>query len=114
VNATGALPQDLVPTTLALAGKAPVDLADVRFPPATRGLASPGGLALPVYEGTFDVRAALAIPPAAALGPRKVTLVLSFQPCNESLCDSPAEARVDLPLRFEATDSEARHPALFR
>src|SRR5262249_30128251 len=108
VNATGALPPDLVPATLALEGKGPFDLRDVVFPRATRGLPSPGGPALPIYEGTFDVRASIAIAPAAALGPRKTTLVLSFQPCSETSCQSPVEARVELPLRVEEKDSEPR------
>jgi uncharacterized protein len=114
VNATGALPPDLIPTTLALDGKAPLTLADVRFPPATRGLPSGGGLSVPIYEGTIDVRAALAVAPAAAMGPRRFTLVLSFQPCDETSCQAPTEARIDLPLRIDGKDGEPRHPPLFR
>jgi uncharacterized protein YyaL (SSP411 family) len=114
VNATGPLPPELVPTTLALDGKAPVTLQDVRFPPATRTTPAPGSLPLAIYEGTFDVRATLAVAPAAAMGPRKLTLVLSLQPCNETSCQSPMEARIDLPLRIDVQDSEPRHPSLIR
>jgi len=113
VNASGALPQDRVPVSLAVEGKAPVDLRDLRFPAATRSVPAPGGVPLGVYEGTVDLRATLAIAPGAALGPRRVVLALSFQPCSETVCEAPAVARLEVPLRIDLEDGEPRHPGLF-
>ena len=114
VNPAGPARGDLLPTTLTLATPAPVELLDVVFPPAASAAPGPGAAPIPLLQGTFDVTAALAIPAGAALGPRKVGVLLAFQPCDATSCGLPATLRLDLPLRFEAEDAPARHPALFR
>ena len=101
VNGPGALPPDAVATTLALEGKGPFTLAQVRFPPATTSAAGAGGVPLGRYEGTFEVEVVLAVAPGAALGPRRPTLALSFQPCDATSCLAPAVVRVEVPIRVE-------------
>ncbi|MFO0932439.1 MAG: thioredoxin domain-containing protein [Planctomycetota bacterium] len=114
VNPAGPARGDLVPTSLTLAAPATVELRSVGFPAATSAPPGPGAAPVPLLAGTFDVEAALAIPAGAALGPRKVGLVLGFQPCDATSCRLPTSLRVDLPLRFEAQDAPPRHPALFK
>jgi hypothetical protein len=115
VNANDAGRADLVGTSLVAGAKAPAALVDVRYPPARRRVVGPaGGDALPLYEDTFDIRAALEVPPDAPPGPRRIPLVLRLQPCDEHSCREALELHLDVPLRFDAADGQARHPSLFR
>ena len=112
VNAPGAAAADRVPTALA-AAKGPAELVDVAFP-AAGPLPGTGEPPIVGYEGAFDVAAALAVPAGAAPGPRKIGLLLSFQPCDHASCLAPEEVRLDVPLRFADEDGPALHPRLFR
>src|SRR5213079_1322755 len=96
---------DLIATSLAPAGKGPAALVDVAFPAAQSKPPVPGQAAIALYEGTFEV-------PAAPAGPRKVGLLLTFQPCTAAECQKAEEVRLDLPLRFADGDGPPRHPAL--
>ena len=114
VNAAIASSPDLIATSLAPAGKGPAALVDVAFPAAQSKPPGPGQAAIALYEGTFEVRAALAVPADAPAGPRKVGLLLTFQPCTAAECQKAEEVRLDLPLRFADADGPPRHQALFR
>jgi hypothetical protein len=92
---------ELVPTRLVLATPAPVALASVALPPG------------PVLQGTFWLRGELRAPEGVPLGPRRVTFLLSFQPCDATSCREATEARVEVPLRLSESDGEARHAAVF-
>jgi uncharacterized protein YyaL (SSP411 family) len=110
VNASVASRAELVATSLSTVEKAPAALEGVRFPaPTTHGA---GRDAVAVHAGTFEIRARLAIPPDAPPGPRKIGLLLAFQPCDETSCRSPEELRLDVPLRF-GDEGPGRHPSLF-
>jgi hypothetical protein len=111
VNAHVASREALVPTSLAMEGASPAALEDVLYPPARAQLV--GGEKLAVYGGTFEIRAALAVPADAPAGPRRIPLRLRFQACDEGSCKAPATMVLDLPLRFDAEDGAAQHPALF-
>jgi hypothetical protein len=110
VNPPALVPDDRLPDH---AGpKAPVQLGPIAWPlPATKAPA-PGEAPIPLLEGTVWIRASLAVPPAAPLGPRKVPVVLSVQPCEAASCRTP----VDLAVGGAAAsvDAPARHPTLFR
>ncbi|MDJ0522710.1 MAG: hypothetical protein QNJ90_11640, partial [Planctomycetota bacterium] len=70
--------------------------------------------ALPLHEGTFEIRAVLVVPEDAPPGPRRIPLVLGLGACNDRQCLEPQEIRLDLALRFAAETGERRHPSLFR
>jgi uncharacterized protein YyaL (SSP411 family) len=108
VNATEA-PPGRVATTLALAPKSPVNLGPPTWPGA-RDLCA--GIP-PGFVGTFWVRGEVHVPAAAPLGPRRVSLVLTLQPCDATSCRAAEELRLDLALRFAEADAPARHPAVF-
>jgi uncharacterized protein YyaL (SSP411 family) len=113
VNAAGKAPENLVATRVESAPKAPATLVDVAYPEATPLSLAEGQPPLPALAGTFAIRGSLAIPPGAPMGPRKIGLLLTVQPCDVSACRAPEEIRVDVPLRFAAADSEPRHPDAF-
>jgi DsbC/DsbD-like thiol-disulfide interchange protein len=113
VNAAQASRPELIPTLLSLADKSPVAMSAVEYPtPTTLAGAKPSD-AVAVYEGTFWLRTTLSIPAAAATGPRRVPLILTFQPCDAATCKLPEEVRIEVSLRF-GDDAPVRHPAVFR
>ena len=112
VNAPTPSRPELVPTALS-AAKGPAGLEDVAFP-AARPLPGTGEPPVAGYEGTFDVAAALAVPAGSQPGPRKIGLLLSFQPCDQTSCKAPEEVRIDVPLRFADEDGPPLHPTTFR
>jgi uncharacterized protein YyaL (SSP411 family) len=112
VNAPVPSRPELVATTLA-AAKGPAELVGIVFP-AAEPLPGTGTPPVAGYDGAFDVAAALSIPAGAPPGPRKIGLLLSFQPCDASSCRAPEEVRIDVPLRFADEDGPALHPATFR
>jgi hypothetical protein len=103
-----------IPTALSSAPKAPATLEGVAWPAPARKPPGPGAEPVDLYEGTLDLFGALAVPEGAPPGPRKVGIVLSFQPCDATSCAAPEEVRLDVPLRFAAADGPPRHPTLFR
>jgi uncharacterized protein YyaL (SSP411 family) len=113
VNAAKASRPELIPTKLDLGEKAPVSMGAVEYPPAMVLAGPTPADAVAVYEGTVWFRTSLAIPADAATGPRRVPLVLTFQPCDAATCKTPDEVRLDVPLRF-GDEGAARHPAVFR
>jgi uncharacterized protein YyaL (SSP411 family) len=102
-HANGASVADakLVPTALALGTPAPLALDAVVHPPGAR------------YEGTFWIRGSLVAPAGVPLGPRRVTFLLTLQPCDATSCRAPVEIRVDVPIRIADREGEARHGAVF-
>jgi hypothetical protein len=104
----------LVATSLASVPKAPATLSALAWPAPVVRPPGPGQPAAPLLEATFEVRGALDVPEGAPQGPRKVGLVLVFQPCDRTACRAPEEVRLDVPLRFAAEDGPPLHPALFR
>ena len=103
-----------MPSTLALVSPAQVALEGSRRPAPGPKAPGPGAAPIALLEGRFDVRARLVVPPAAAFGPRKITLRLTCQPCTATECRTPVVLEVALPLRFEPADGPALHPTLFR
>jgi uncharacterized protein YyaL (SSP411 family) len=102
-------PAGRIATTLALAPKSPVALRPAAWPAlrAAQG-DEPAG-----YTGTFWLRGEVSVPHDAPPGPRRVTLLLTLQPCDATSCRAPEEVRLDLPLRFAEEDAPTRHPAVF-
>ena len=113
VNPAALASGDLVPSALALVTPAQVALEGAVWPVPVTKAPGPGAAPIALLEGRFDVRARLVVPPAAAFGPRKITLRLTCQPCTATECRTPLELEVALPLRFEPADGPALHPALF-
>ena len=112
VNAHTPSGAELIPTVLSQAAGKVAALVDLRYPQGVvRAL---GGSDVALYEGGFEIRAALEIPADALPGPRKIPLVLRWQPCNEGSCQAPVELELDVPLRFDGQDGPRRHEALFR
>jgi hypothetical protein len=102
-------PAGRVATTLRLAEKAPVNLGSVRWPETVE--VTPG--APRGWQGTVWIRGEVHVPPGAVAGPRRVSLLLTVQPCDALSCRAAEEVRLDLALRFAETDAPARHPAVF-
>jgi hypothetical protein len=114
VNAASSRP-DLVATALSLAEKAPARLESVRYPEALERVLGPLGDGLvPLYEGTFEIRAELVVPAGAPRGPRKLVLLLELQACDARTCQPPQEIALEVPLRFADETGPRRHPSLFR
>jgi uncharacterized protein YyaL (SSP411 family) len=113
-NPFAGVAEPLVATSLAAAPRSPVALEGVVPPPPALRPPGPGQPPMPLLEGAFEVRGVLAVPAGAPPGPRKVGLLLTFQPCDATSCRAPEELRLDLPLRFSAEDGPPLHPAIFR
>jgi hypothetical protein len=111
VNANPASRPELVATRLRAGPGCPARLQTPRYPPAVRRPV--GGVPTALYEGTFEIRAALEVPADAPPGPRRLSLVLDLQACDAEACAAPEEVALDLPLRFDPEDGPRRHGALF-
>jgi uncharacterized protein YyaL (SSP411 family) len=114
VNPGSGVEAPLVATALALAPKAPATLADVAFPAPTRKSPGPGAAPIALLDGTFEVTGALAIPADAPPGPRRIGILLTFQPCDATACRAPEEVRLDAVIRYSDADGPVRHPSRFR
>jgi hypothetical protein len=102
-------PAGRVASALAAAPKSPVSLGPPGWPgPKPVADGAPAG-----YAGTFWVRGEVHVPPAAPPGPRRVSLLLTLQPCDAASCRAPEEVRLDFALRFADADGPARHAAVF-
>ncbi|MHC5011270.1 MAG: thioredoxin domain-containing protein [Planctomycetota bacterium] len=113
VNAARPSSEDLIPTQLTTPSEAPATLDAVLYPPAVLRSLADGAEPVALYEGTFWIRGELRVPGDVPRGPRKVPVVLRYQPCNEANCLEPRELRVDLHLRYHAEDGPARHASVF-
>jgi hypothetical protein len=113
VNPENAAAADLVPSRLALAEGAPARLEGVDWPEPVRRALAPGQAPVDVLEGTVWVRARLVVPSDVPPGPRLVPLRLIVQPCSGTECLAPREVRLDLKVRYDASDGPARHDAVF-
>ncbi len=105
----GAQGQALV---LAIRDGAVAALEDVRYPEPREGTLA--GEAVPLHEGTVEIRATLVVPEGAVRGPRKLGLELRFQPCDDTMCVAPVTSRLELPIRFDPETGPGRHPSLFK
>ena len=90
---------DMRPTVLELdpaAGKA-VSLVKVSYPEGKAQVVDPG---LPdrvsVYEGKVELGVRLRLAEETNPGTVSVPLILSYQACNDHLCQAPAKLRVSL------------------
>ena len=100
------VPAGRVATSLALAEKAPVNLGPVRWPDAVEVVpGAPRG-----FAGTVWIRGEVHVPPGAVPGPRRVSLLLTLQPCEATSCRAADEVRLDLALRFGDADAPAAAP----
>jgi hypothetical protein len=100
-NPTGV--PDLKPTTIQLdqASKRFAALVKVTYPAGeAKVLGSIGTERTSLYEGKVQVTARLRLAETSTPGPAKLTLVLSYQACNDRLCLAPAnlEIPIDIPV----------------
>ncbi len=112
VNAHKPSKAELVATSLKAADGAPAALVDVAYPDAATKAV--GGEDLALYEGTVWIRGHLVVPEGAVAGPRKLTLLLALQPCDDTSCQAAVEITLELSLRFDAETGSRRHPSVFK
>ena len=99
IYANPAGPPEMKPTTLDLETQAGggVRLIGVKYPAGeSRVLESLGTEKVALYEGKVELTARLKLADDASPGPFKVSLKLSYQACNDRLCQAPA--RLEIPL----------------
>ena len=65
-------------------------------PTKAKVLGSPGTEKVALYEGTVEFVARLRLADGAKAGTVNVTLILSYQACNDRLCQAPAKLEVPL------------------
>jgi uncharacterized protein len=90
---------EMRPTTLGLdpQSEATVRLLEVSYPPGeSKVLGSLGTEKVALYEGKVQFTARLKLADDAKAGTAKITFRLSYQACNDKLCQAPA--RLEVPL----------------
>jgi uncharacterized protein len=99
IYANPAGPPEMKPTTLDLETQpgGVVRLISVKYPAGeSRVLESLGTEKVALYEGNVELTLRLKLADDARPGPCKVSLKLSYQACNDRLCQAPA--RLEIPL----------------
>jgi uncharacterized protein YyaL (SSP411 family) len=100
---------EMKPTTLVLDARDSrgVSLLKVTYPAGERKvLGSLGNETVALYEGKVEFTARLKLAPDAKPGAIEIPLKLSYQACNERLCQAPAELEVSLRVAVSSSRSK--------
>jgi uncharacterized protein YyaL (SSP411 family) len=102
---------EMTPTTLQLdpAGGNGVSLVKVAYPQGKAQASAPTAPdRINVYEGKVDLGVRLRVTAAKEPGSVSVPLVLSYQACNDKLCEAPAKLRVPLTVNVRQEGAAPR------
>ncbi|MGH9440685.1 MAG: cytochrome c biogenesis protein CcdA [Thermoanaerobaculia bacterium] len=102
VNAHKPSEDYLIATNVSLTAPAGITFAELQYPPATQVKFSFSDKPLAVYEGAIEVKGRGAVAAAATPGPREVSGVFSYQPCNDKQCLAPARVPFRCPVSIAA------------
>ncbi len=92
----------LVPTRLRLEAERGLSFGPLRWPRPQEVKLSSLGRPAAVYHGRILVRTTVRVAPEAVPGPRRVRLDLSYQACNDRVCQMPRRRRLVFTLRVAA------------
>jgi hypothetical protein len=95
------LPEGYVPTSIKFTSDFVSD-QHLTLPPARPLEFKMLGETLPVYEGTVRGKGTIAISRRAKPGDYKLTGVLKFQECSDTICKVPQEVPFEIPIRIDA------------
>ena len=98
----------LIPTEVKLKAAPGLAFSPVRYPKHRETKFSFSDQPLAVYEGRAVFIVPGAVDAKAAPGPRTLTAVLSYQPCNENQCLPPAEVTATLTVDVAKAGTEAK------
>ena len=100
INANPAGQDNLIPTTIAVAENAPVEVSEVKYPKGKSVHFEFSAEPVNVYEKTFTIPIKLKQKPEMTINKdTPIILKLDYQPCNETECSFPAT--LDVPLKLE-------------
>lgn len=100
INANPAGQDNLIPTTIAVAEDAPVEVSEVKYPKGKSVHFEFSPEPINVYEKTFTISVKLKQKPEMTINKdTPIILKLDYQPCNETECSFPAT--LDVPLKLE-------------
>jgi len=97
----------LIPTEIRIRPAAGLVLSPVKYPKHKETKFSFSDQPLAVYEGRTVFLVAGTVDAKAAPGPRTLTAVISYQPCNDNQCLPPAELTTALTLEVAKTGTPA-------
>ncbi len=97
INANPAGQDNLIPTTLEMDTDMPVEIVDIAYPKGRSVRFEFSAASLNVYEGSFTIPLKLKRK-SNATGSSKVTLKLTYQPCNDTECLFPDMLEIPLEL----------------
>ena len=98
----------LIPTEAKLEGAPGLKLSPVAYPKHVEKKFAFSDEKLLVYEGRTVFVTPGAVDAAAAPGPRTITAVLSYQPCNDNQCLPPATRTATLAIEVAKSGSDAK------
>jgi uncharacterized protein YyaL (SSP411 family) len=104
---------EMNPTILEIGSAAgpAVSLVKVSYPKGKTQAASPAvpGRAF-VYEGKVELGVRLRLAQPIDPGPVSIPLILSYQACNDRLCQAPAKLRIPLTVSISRVPTSSRQP----
>jgi uncharacterized protein YyaL (SSP411 family) len=114
VNSAKPLNKELVATSVAIAGEAPVSLSRVEYPDGTKKTLGFSEEPLSLYEGEVWVRGTVAVAKDARTGEAVLSVEVHCQACNERSCGAPQSLRLSVPFRVSREAPVGRqHEGLF-
>ncbi|MBV8771310.1 MAG: hypothetical protein JO166_03100 [Deltaproteobacteria bacterium] len=102
------LPEGYVPATVTFDNEL-LSRQKLNFPKPTPVRFELLGETLPVYQGRFKAEGDIVLRENVPPGEHRLSGILSFQACNDSLCKMPQQVHFDIPLWIE---SPAAKPGL--
>lgn len=110
VNAHQPSEEYLIPTKVTADLPAGVSLVETDYPRGVMRAFRFSKTPLRVYEGSFTIRMKLRAGSSAPLGPRKLSLTVGYQACNQDSCLPPTKVPLTANLEIAAVGTPA-HPA---
>lgn len=98
----------LIPTEIKIKPATGLVFSPVKYPKHKETKFSFSDQPLAVYEGRTIFLVPGTVDAKAAPGPRTLTAVISYQPCNDSQCLPPAELTTTLTLEVAKAETEAK------
>jgi cytochrome c biogenesis protein CcdA len=98
----------LIPTEIRIKPAAGLVFSPVKYPKHKETKFSFSDQPLAVYEGRTVFLVPGAVDEKAALGPRTLTAMISYQPCNDKQCLPPTELTTTLTLEVAKAGTEAK------
>ena len=102
VNSATPSEEGLIPTEVSFEAAEGVHFEGREYPPGGMRTFSFTDKPISVYDGDVRVLFDVAADESVTPGERVLTGTVSFQPCNDTSCLAPAEARFELPIKIVA------------